>query len=202
MGDLSRAAYKSAAPFLLIIILYIFAHGIVALVIAPIQAIYFPEITVFACFLYLPHGIRVLAALFYGWPSVIALFAGNIIAACVFSTDPQNLLLDGLVFATAFAASLTGVLAFEFMRLFGMNLYAGRGTPINWKLILVVGAISSVINSVFQSLLLSGVIIPGDGLLVFFAVFIGDILGVAVLMFVLMLGFRWYRMREEASKLS
>ena len=56
--------------YLLIVLAYVFCHGLTSLVVTPVQSILLPEITMFASLIYLPHGVRVLASWASGWKAI------------------------------------------------------------------------------------------------------------------------------------
>ena len=93
--------------------------------------------------------------------------------------------------------SLSALLAFELMRLLGRNLYAGQSRNINWKWLLLVGAFSSLINSIGQSLIYSGSILPEQAMSVLVTFAVGDLVGLFVSMIALMVIFRWIRLLNE-----
>ena len=62
--------------FFVVVLAYVFCHGVTSLLITPLQSHFLPEVTIFASFLYLPHGVRVLATWAYGWRAVPALLLG------------------------------------------------------------------------------------------------------------------------------
>jgi hypothetical protein len=79
------------------------------------------------------------------------------------------------------------------MRLAGFDFYFGRSRKLQWKGMIAVGALSSVINSFGQTLVYSGLIDLEKviGVLAIYAT--GDLIGLIVCMVVLMLVFRWNR---------
>ena len=88
-------------------------------------------------------------------------------------------------------------MGFELMRLLGRNLYAGQSRKINWRWLLLVGAFSSVINSIGQSLIHSGSILPEQAMSVLVTFAVGDLVGLFVSMVALMVIFRWIRLINE-----
>jgi len=179
--------------FLIVVAAYILARGVTALVVTPVQTIFMPEYTVFASLIYLPHGVRVLATWAFGWKAIPALIIGVYMSAWVFSpTHDLDLLKPALIMGILVGA-FSAFLAFELVRCVGYDGYFGRSVNLNWKAMIIIGTISSIINSVGQTLVYSGLLgldkIPGS--LVIFAV--GDLVGLIVCMVVLMFCFRWFR---------
>ena len=65
---------------------------------------------------------------------------------------------------------------------------------MDWKWLLIVGAVASVLNSVGQPIVFSGLILP-DQVFVALVVFaVGDLFGLTVTMLMLMVIFRWLRL--------
>ncbi|SHK43815.1 hypothetical protein SAMN05444000_12926 [Shimia gijangensis] len=177
----------------LIVALYVLAHGITAFLVFPLQEMYLGNITVFASLMYLPQGVRVLGTWIMGWKAIPSLLVGQFLSQKFFLPDfaldivEPELILSSVVGATA------AVWAFEVVRLFGPNLYAGQNKHISWRWLLFVGAIASLINSMGQSFVFSGSILPTDAPNIFLSFAIGDLVGLIVCMLALMLIFRWMR---------
>ena len=134
---------------------------------------------------------------FGGWKAFFPLYTGNLISALIFNSgDAREILDTAVIFSTAMG-SLSALLAFELMRLLGRNLYAGQSRNINWKWLLLVGAFSSLINSIGQSLIYSGSILPEQAMSVLVTFAVGDLVGLFVSMIALMVIFRWISLLNE-----
>ena len=70
----------------------------------------------------------------------------------------------------------------------------GRGGLPDWKVLLAIGALASVLNSVAQSVVFSGFILPESYLTVAAVYALGDVAGLFACLFALMLTFRWIRL--------
>ena len=179
--------------FLIIIFAYILCHGLVALLITPLQSIFFPELTVFASLVYLPHGVRVLATWAYGWRAIPALVVGVSLSAYIFTPSEDLNILEPALLEGIVVGAVSAFAAFELMRLFGYDCYFGRLRALNWKGLIAVGALASLVNSIGQTLVYSGLIglrqVPG-ALFVYAA---GDLVGLILCMVALMFVFRWLR---------
>ena len=183
--------------FLVITAAYVFCHGLTALVVTPIQEKFLSDITIFASLVYLPHGVRVLATWLWGWKAFLPLCLGTWISAFLFNpADVHQLLQENLVYSVA-AGSASALIAFEFMRLLGRNLYADQSREMNWRCLLMIGAVASLVNSIGNSIVYSGVILPDDALYVFVTYAVGDVIGLFVSMLGLMMIFRWIRLYQE-----
>ena len=179
--------------FLVIVTAYIFCHGLTSFVVTPIQSMVFPEITVFASLMYLPHGVRVLATWAFGWKAIPALVVGAGISAWLFTPAEELDFLEPALLESILIGALSAFLAFELLRLMNFNFYFGGSRKLNWKGMIVIGAISSIVNSIGQTLVFSG-LIKFDQLAKTLAIYaVGDLVGLVTCMIALMFVFRWIR---------
>ena len=180
--------------FLIVVLAYVFCHGVTALVVTPIQGRLLPELTVFASLVYLPHGVRVLATWAFGWKAVPALVVGTGISAWIFRPTEDWVLIEPVLLQGILVGSMSAFVAFEVAKMLGFNLYFGGSRGLNWKGMIMIGAISSIINSIGQTLVHSGLIgldhLPE--LLIIYAA--GDLIGLMMCMVALMFIFRWSRL--------
>lgn len=189
----SHSSRRYFIGFLIVVVAYVLAHGGTALVVTPVQSLFFPEYTVFASLVYLPHGVRILATWAFGWRAIPALVIGLILSTWLFSPTANLEFLEPALLMGILVGAFSAFLAFELVRRVGYNCYFGCSKNLNWKGLIIIGAISSIINSVGQTLAYSGLIGLGKApvTMVFYAV--GDLVGLIVCMVVLMFGFRWTR---------
>lgn len=179
--------------FWIIVLLYILCRGLTALVVTPIQSVFLPEVTVFASLMYLPHGVRVLATWAYGWKAVPALTVGVSLSVWLFSPSEELKFLEPALLEGILVGSVSAFAAFELARLAGYNLYFGGSKKLRWKGMIAVGALSSVINSLGQTLVFSD-LIDWEKIIGVWAVYAaGDLIGLIVCMIALMFVFRWSR---------
>ncbi|MBK5945964.1 hypothetical protein CCR83_05730 [Rhodobacter veldkampii DSM 11550] len=173
------------------LLMVVFAAYIVAFklsfnVFYPVQDALLPAFQGHAMLVFLPHGVKVLAAWLYGWKSLLLLLPG---AATV------HFLLfgsDGLSFPEVMSplvGASCGAAAFALLRLVRLDARPGAPRRLDWKVVLAAGATSSVLNSV-GTCWANGV--AGASV---FAYLLGDLLGTVVLMVGLMLVFRWGRQK-------
>ncbi|SMX24703.1 hypothetical protein [Boseongicola aestuarii] len=182
--------------FLIIVLAYVLCHGMTALLITPAQSLVLPEITVFASLVYLPHGVRVLATWAYGWKAVPALILGVSLSAWLFSPSEDLSFLEPALIEGILVGSASAFIAFEIARLAGFDFYFGGSRKLQWKGMIAVGALSSLLNSFGQTLVFSG-LIELDKVIGVWAIYaIGDLIGLVVCMIVLMFVFRWSRVFE------
>lgn len=173
---------------------YVAGFALTSFVIAPVQGLFFPEITVFASLMYLPHGIRVLATWALGWRAIPVLAIANYLAASLFMPDSTLTFLEPAHAMGVLVGAVSAYAAFEISRAIGVNLYFGKGQRLSWKGILVVGVLASVINAIAQSYVYGGLIDIGDRLPVLMVYLLGDVIGLIVCLVALMFVFRWQRL--------
>ena len=184
----------SVLKFLIVVAAYVLCHGITLFAVAPVQALVLPHVTIFASLIYLPHGFRVLATWLIGWKAIIPLFAGSYLSNLVFARDEVRAVNDPAMLQSTTVGALSAYAAFGLVRIFGRNITANRGRIMDWKWLLIVGAVASVLNSVGQSVVFSGLILP-DQVFVALVVFaVGDLFGLTATMLMLMVIFRWLRL--------
>ncbi len=197
MSERARDYFEEAANYFLIVLTYLLCDGLTAILVWPAQAAFVPELTIFAQAVFLPHGVRVLAAWFLGWKSLIPLIVAPLVSSLVFAPVAGHALVAPILMSLVAAGALAAILAFEAMRLAGVNLYFGNAAGLNWRLLLLVGGIAALFDAVSRIWVYGGLLpaqLTGEVLAV---VLIGDMLGLLVMMFVLMLIFRWFRRRSQ-----
>jgi len=152
--------------------------------IVPIQSFFLPELTLFAALVFPVHGIRVLAAWLFGWYSVIYLFVSNIFVFFLVSRHEESL-YGFLSFQNVIAWVLVSVICiftFDLLKISGVDTKTTVGKVNNqaWKIIILVGFISSVFNSLGHNLIFTSSILPENSLRLIFAFLIGDTAGTVV----------------------
>jgi hypothetical protein len=188
----------SAQGFVVIMLAYVLAHGLTAFLITPVQSSVLPEITVFASLVYLPHGVRVLATWLLGWRAILPLYAGSYAAYAVYTPEAERALLDAVVLESVGVGALSAISAFGLMRVLGYDAFARGSRKLTWKSLLLVGAIASVINSIGQSIVFAGTILPDNAQAILAVYALGDLIGLIVCMVVLMMVFRTFRLLSAA----
>ncbi|WP_323784396.1 hypothetical protein [Leisingera sp.] len=186
--------------FAVITAAYIICHGLTAWAVTPVQQLFLPEITVFASLIYLPHGVRVLSVWLLGWKAVPPLAAGAVLSELIFTPGTVLPVGEPVLWQSIAVGAFSAYAAFEIAWLFGWTLYAGQTRRIAWTGLLAVGGLASVINSLGQSVVFSGLIFPGGQLPVMAVYAAGDLIGLAVCMIALMLIFRWLRLAGAGRK--
>jgi len=183
---------SGAAGMAVVAMAYIVCHGITTWVIVPVQGYFLSDITIFASLVYLPHGVRVLSTWLLGWRAVLPLAVGAFLAELLFTDADVRIMMEHVLWLSVLVGALSAYVAFEIMRLLGATVYV-RGSRMNWRQLLMVGILASVLNSIGQTMLFSGLISPGSQLGVILTYAVGDMLGQAVSMLALMMIFRTLR---------
>ena len=179
---------KEFLAIAIIAIAHTISIGFTKSIITPFQMDYFPEIAAFAALFFLPHGVRILAAWYFGWRSVIYLFLANCFSSVLFyNDDPWTWTL----FASYMIVSTVAIITFELFRISGWNLYAkGETKPYQvWKSLVLIGIVSSILNSLAFNILYRNDILPENSIGTMFSYMIGDSTGTFAL--VLLLAFVW-----------
>ena len=181
--------------FVVVVLTYLLAHGLTAWLIAPVQALYMPEITVYASLVYLPHGVRVLAAWLLGWTAVFPLAVGALLSEFLFTSHDFAHVADPVLLKSVAVGAASAPLAFGLLRMLRPAHVTDRRPTLHWSWLLLTGAVASGLNSVGQSLVFSGRLLPGQPLSVSVVYLVGDIIGLVVTALALMLVFRAMRSR-------
>lgn len=179
---------RRVLPFLVVSSLYVAAFIVTMYGLFPLQTTYTPQITEYTSLLFLPHGVRILAAWLLGWRSIIliapsALYTHWLIMGWAgFSVLGIIGALCGVTCA-AFAFWLVGKISVRF------NIKSD--TNIHWSHIMLVGIAASVFNSVGMGLAFQHNAATISGY------FIGDITGLLACLLILMLGFKLLRALKD-----
>ena len=164
----------------------------------PLQSLAVPNIGTFAALIFPIHGIRVIAAWMFGWWSVPYLFIANVLLAlfyAVIAMETPYLEFTAERLMSWSLVSIVAVVATDLFKASGMKIGTGLASisEDTWKQLLFVGFVSSVLNSLGQSLIFAGKIISGEELNVMIGYLIGDTLGTFLCFVGLLFLFRGYR---------
>ena len=164
----------------------------------PLQSLAVPNIGTFAALIFPIHGIRVIAAWMFGWWSVPYLFVANVLVAlfcAVIAMETPYLEFTAERLMSWSLVSIVAVVAIDLFKAAGIKIGTGIAeiSEDTWKQLLFVGFVSSVLNSIGQSLIFSGQIIPGEQLNVMIGFLVGDTSGTLLCFLSLLFLFRGYR---------
>ena len=181
-----------------IFIAHVIGMLLVTHAVLPLQSLFSPNLGTFAALLFPIHGIRVISAWMFGWWSAPYLFVANVFMTLFYSALSMEMPYFELTAERIMSWSLVSIVAVVAIDLFkASGMHIGKGlasiSQDTWKQLLFVGFVSSVLNSVGQSLIFAGKIISGEELNVMIGYLIGDTLGTFLCFVGLLFLFRGYR---------
>ena len=181
-----------------IFIAHVIGMLLVTHAVLPLQSLAVPNIGTFAALIFPIHGIRVIAAWMFGWWSVPYLFIANVLLAlfyAVIAMETPYLEFTAERLMSWSLVSIVAVVAIDLFKASGMKIGKGLASisEDTWKQLLFVGFVSSVLNSIGQSLIFADQIIPGEETNVMLGFLIGDTLGTFLCFVGLLFLFRGYR---------
>ncbi|MGO4915664.1 hypothetical protein [Pseudogemmobacter sp. W21_MBD1_M6] len=172
--------------FAIVSIAYSISFFTTSELVTPVQAMAFPQTIVAGSLLFLPHGVRVLAAWWLGWRSVAVLLPISF-AFHYYVSGPAGFMIPQ-VLVPVFGAVCAAV-GFSLIARFRDDGDGYWRMNIGWRWIMGAGLISSLIN-VAGTFLTTELSFAG----VFTQVF-GDITGLFFMLLILMTVFRWQRIK-------
>jgi hypothetical protein len=158
------------------------AYFVVWAVVMPVQRMVAPDISQFACLLFLPHGVRVFATSLLGGKAVPGLVLGALAGAYVFwgLRDPQTLILASLVGGVTTWAVFEGLRALQFNP-FYINV---TDEPPPFQTLLLAGIVASAANAFLLASMAEGRVSAGQVTTLMAAYVTGDVTGLLVVMLV------------------
>lgn len=164
-------------------IAYITAYSLNLGFFMPLQEILAPNFSKLVSLIFLPHGIRVLAFVFYGWKATIYLIPG-VYLMWFLSVFGNNVGLNIFAPIVSLAACWVGCIVARYILVTKPSLE----TPLSWKSTVLMGFLATVLNGTGLSLLHNQSLS-----LDLLGYMIGDMLGLAITLLILMLIFRFLR---------
>ena len=185
-------------------ILTIFAMGFVTEIVLPLQGAIFPNLGTLAALIMPIHGIRVLCAWMYGWWSVIYLFVSNIATALFYwliASNAPHIEFTSERFMAWVLVSVVAIISFSALTLTGLEITSFKEKINNktWRQLILVAIISSVLNSLGHTFIFSGQFVVVGERNAILTYIIGDTLGTVVCFAVLIVLFRFVRLRMTIS---
>ena len=166
---------------------YLAAFAVTFGLLVPLQNLAFPEFPSQASLLFLPQGVRVLAAWLLGWRAIPALLPA-IFLSFVYLAG-WNVFGPVSLFCIAVSA-MTAPVVFWFTTKTICDLRPQAENSAGWPCVMLAGTASAIISGFLMNYVRGSA--PQD----YVAYFIGDIAGMFFLMMILMLFFRWQRQRH------
>ena len=185
-------------------IITIIAMSSVTAIVLPLQGAIFPNLGTLAALIMPIHGIRVLCAWMYGWWSVIYLFVSNIATAIFYwliaSNAPHIEFTSERLMAWALV-SVVAIISFRAVKLTGLEITSIKEKINNktWRQLILVAIISSVLNSLGHTFIFSGQFVVVGERNAILTYIVGDTLGTVVCFAVLIVLFRFVRLRMTIS---
>lgn len=173
--------------FAIISIAYSISFFTTSELVSPVQAVAFPQTIVAGSLLFLPHGVRVLAAWWLGWRSVAVLLPISL-AFHYYISGPAGFIFPFIVVPVI--GSFCAALGFWLIGLFMGDANAAQRMSLSWRWIMGAGLVSSLINVTGTAVVTAGQSMSGAFTQVF-----GDISGLFFMLLILMTFFRWKRIR-------
>ncbi|MED7679527.1 hypothetical protein GN286_16545 [Rhodobacteraceae bacterium IMCC15231] len=172
---------------------YIVAMLFVNAVVVPLQNLLIPGVTSFAALLFPAHGIRVLSAWLFGWKSIPYLICATLAADTLLESQFTAANLE-LAYTTLLTSSVAWI-SFQILLIGGIKVEVGeRHVSLStWRLLLLVGFISSLLNSIGHNYILSGELLPEHTFFTLAAFVVGDTTGTVFCFATLMILFRYFR---------
>ena len=136
--------------FIIVTIAYLVAFALTTAIFAPIQSMYLTAVPPAISLLFLPHGVRILAAYFLGWRSIFYLIPSGYLTYFLW-IQTQGVNLDFTAPIVSIIAAYIGVVLIGLIPSIGFrdfNLSA-------WKWLLLAGFLGSILNGLGHGLLQS-----------------------------------------------
>ena len=148
---------------------YIASYTLVAGFFYPLQTLLFPNLTTTISLLFLPHGIRILAAYYYGWKSFLLIIPAAYFM-WIISVYGFQIPLHPIQPIVSVLSCILGI------KIISKKLTYNLREDIPF--LIIAGIIGSILNGLFNSLLMNDTFLSTQVLSYIF----GDVLGQIVLM--------------------
>jgi uncharacterized membrane protein YeaQ/YmgE (transglycosylase-associated protein family) len=148
---------------------YIASYTLVAGFFYPLQTLLFPNLTTTISLLFLPHGIRILAAYYYGWKSFLLIIPAAYFM-WIISVYGFQIPLHPIQPIVSVLSCILGI------KIISKKLTYNFREDIPF--LIIAGIIGSILNGLFNSLLINDTFLSTQVLSYIF----GDVLGQIVLM--------------------
>jgi len=147
-----------------------------------------------ASLVFLPHAVRVLGTVIVGPKIFFALFPTILVSGYFLFDSYAGNAIHLLVLDAAIGAGCSPV-AYLIVRWFNRNKRCFQLTLLNWRTVVLIGVIASVLNSTMRLVLLNDISQLHDVVHAITKVIVGDMVGLAIGLVVLVLVFRLARRR-------
>lgn len=140
--------------------------------------------------IYLPHGVMLLLAWFYGWMAVPIMLPASFVAVLLLRGTAA---LEPMILTLLVLKVVAAPLAFDLFRLGGIDA-RGPGQGLNWRVLFLIGLVQSMFSNQARFWLgCCGDLSANQLLMAFAGSVIGDMAGLLVIMMAAMFFFRALR---------
>lgn len=154
----------------------------------PLQNAVAPSFGNYASLIFLPHGVRIVAAWLYGWRSIVLLTPGAMLShSYLYGNSGFSVSYMIAVFFGVFCAALS----FWIFARCGWDIRLHRSRHVRWRDVILAGVGASVLNSLGTTLFF------GNDMQTAAARFFGDVTGMFAAFFLLMMMFRMARRSQD-----
>jgi hypothetical protein len=169
--------------WLVIISSYAVLWAVQAVVIFPLEDFLFHN-GIVASYLFLPHAVRVLGAWLYGPKVVFPLFVISLLCHMQL-VDKSIVELTPLHLLSVLAGVICAPLTLEFMKLMRIDVYPKDQGIISWRTLIFVGVVSSIVNSMLNTISLAEYFNVENTISVLFRYVVGDVMGLFLVLLLL-----------------
>jgi hypothetical protein len=170
------------------ILCFVGAWIFVTLVIFPLQSRFLMFADV-ASLLFLPHGVRILATWLTGARAIVPLTLAEALAASII-WGWDGLQSQWTILAASVVGGSSAFITFRLFLLAGISCTAKDHGMRLWRVLLLVALGASIINSLGKAIVLGEVFNPMDTTKVIATFIIGDVLGAASCLMLMLFAFR------------
>lgn len=180
-------------PAALIVGFYWAAFALVTYVFFPLQNYVAPDIAAYACLAFLPHGVRVIATWLYREKALIPLLLAHLVLYRLFYWHGDSAAAN---MVAVLSGTFCSFLAFQLFNFSRIDISLDNVDISHWRSLIFMGFVASIFNTSGNMLALGGAMDNELHLSVILTFIIGDTLGTVICLFILMLGFRLYRLKQ------
>ena len=142
--------------------------------------------------LFLPHAVRVLSTVIIGPKVFFVLFPTNLLSGYLLFDSYGGVISTPLIIDAATGASCAPI-AYLVVKWVYRRVPDFKFTLLNWRMVLLIGAVASLLNSIMRVTLLGGTKTYSEMYHQVVSVLVGDMTGLLVGLLVLVFSFRLVR---------
>lgn len=175
--------------FLIVSVAYIVAFSLTLGFVVPLQTMLLANVPITISLLFLPHGVRILAFYFFDWKAIFYLMPASFLMIFLSMRSGVPVPLESAIISIC--ACYVGYRLGTLVVSDDTNNFGKQ----KWKFFLFVGTLSSILNGAAFSIVKGSVSAPMTTL----GYVIGDMAGLMVAFYVLIMVFRWARLFPRAN---